>query len=213
MTTLNAQLREANKKISDIRSSGLIPAVFYGFKKETTPITVNKIDFIKVFREVGETSTLKISTPDGSFDVLVHEVQHDPITNEPMHVDFLAVDMNKEVEVDVPFEFVNESPAVKAGGVLVKVMHEVKVSGLPSKIPHNLEVDLSLLINNDSNVCLKDIKLPEGVKIIEDSETVVASVVVAKDEPLESATAPDLSTIEVEARGKKEEESGVEGGN
>lgn len=213
MTILNAQLREANKKNIDIRNSGLIPAIFYGFKKETTPITIKKNDFIKVFREVGETSTLKITTPEGSFDALVHEVQHDPITNEPMHVDFLAVDMNKEIEVDVPFEFVNESPAVKAGGVLVKVMHEVKVSGLPSNIPHNLEVDISKLVSNDSNVTLKDIVLPTGVKLMEDPETVVASIVVAKDEPLESATAPDLSTIEVEARGKKEEESGAEGGN
>ena len=213
MTTLQAQMRDASKKVKDVRDGGEIPAVFYGFKKETTPVTVKKNDFIKVFKEAGETSTVTLNTPNGDFDVLIHDVQHDPRTNDPIHIDFLAVDMTKEIEVDVPFEFVGESSAVKAGGVLVKVMHEVKVSALPSKIPHSISVDISKLDNNDAVVALKDLNVPAGVKIIEDAETVVASIVVAKDEPLESAPV-DLSTIEVEAKGKKDEEGAeAEGGN
>ncbi len=209
MTTLNAKSRDINIKNADLRSGGMIPAVFYGFKKENTQITVNKIDFIKVFKEVGETNTLTLKTESNEFDVLIHEVQHDPITNEPIHIDFLAVDMNKEVEVDVPFEFIGESPAVKAGGILVKVMHEVKVSALPSKVPHSISVDISSLVNNDSVVLLKDVTIPSGVKVVDDTESVVASIALAKEESLETTTAPDLSTIEVEAKGKKEE-SGAE---
>lgn len=209
MTTLNAKSRDINIKNADLRSEGMIPAVFYGFKKENTQITVNKIDFIKVFKEVGETNTLTLKTESNEFDVLIHEVQHDPITNEPIHIDFLAVDMNKEVEVDVPFEFIGESPAVKAGGILVKVMHEVKVSALPSKVPHSISVDISSLVNNDSVVLLKDVTIPSGVKVVDDTESVVASIALAKEESLETTTAPDLSTIEVEAKGKKEE-SGAE---
>lgn len=208
MTILNASLRDKNIKNYEVRNSGLIPAIFYGFNKENTPISVNKIDFIKVFREVGETNTLTLKTENNSFDVLVHEVQHDPITNEPIHIDFLAVDMNKEVEVDVPLEFENDSPAVKAGGILVKVMHEVKVSALPSKVPHAISVDISSLVDNESVILLKDIKLPEGVKVVDDLESVVASISVAKEESLENTPAPDLSSIEVEAKGKKEEEGG-----
>ncbi|MCC7469605.1 MAG: 50S ribosomal protein L25, partial [Bacteroidetes bacterium] len=158
-------------------------------------------------------STVTLNTPNGDFDVLIHDVQHDPRTSDPIHIDFLAVDMTKEIEVDVPFEFVGESSAVKAGGILVKVMHEVKVSALPSKIPHSISVDISKLDNNDAVVALKDLDVPAGVKIIEDAETVVASIAVAKDEPLESAPV-DLSTIEVEAKGKKDEEGAeAEGGN
>ena len=206
MTTLNADVRNDAQKNADIRQAGNVPAVFYGFKRETTPISVKKIDFSKVFKEVGETNTLTLVTPTGSFDALIHEVQHDPVTNEPIHVDFLAVDMTKEVEVDVPLEFIGESAAVKGGGVLVKSLHEVKIKALPKNTPHNIEVDLGALATMDSVIALKDVALPTGVTLVDDAETVVASVTVAKDEPVEAAPI-DLSSIEVEAKGKKEEEA------
>ncbi len=211
MTTLNAKLRDNAIKNDVLRSGGEIPAVFYGFKKDVTSLAVNKVDFTKVFKEVGETNTLKLETPSGSFDALIHEVQYDPMTNQPIHIDFLSVDMTKEVEVEVPFEFEGESAAVKAGGILVKVMHEVKISALPSKIPHAIVVDISKLETTDSVITLKDLKFPEGVNVIEDMESAVASIAVAKDEPIEVAPV-DLSTIEVEAKGKKdvEGEAGAE---
>ena len=189
-----------------VRSAGNIPAVFYGFKKESTTLAVKKTDFTKAFREVGETNTLTLETPSGTFDALIHEVQHDPVTNEPIHVDFLSVDMTKEIEVDVPFEFVGESPAVKGGAILVKVMHEAKVAALPKNVPHNIEVDISSLETSESAISLKDLKLPNGVRFLDDAETVVASIVLAKEETEEASVAPDLSTIEVEAKGKKEVE-------
>jgi large subunit ribosomal protein L25 len=104
---------------------------------------------------------------------------------------------------------VGEAPAVKAGGILVKVMHEVKIAALPSKIPHNITVDISSLETNESVIALKDLKVPEGARLLEDVESVVASIAIAKDEPVESAPV-DLSTIEVEAKGKKEEEGASE---
>lgn len=206
MTTLNALVRDTQIKNKDIRAAGQLPAVFYGFKKDATNLTIKKVDFTKVFREVGETNTLTLETPSGSFDALIHEVQHDPISNEPIHVDFLSVDMTKEIEVDVPFEFIGESAAVKGGAILVKVMHEVKVSALPKNVPHGFTVDITTLENNDSVIHLKDIKLPVGVALMEDPEAVVASIAVAKDEPVEAAPV-DLSSIEVEAKGKKDEEA------
>lgn len=206
MTTLHADVRNPASKNADLRNSGQVPAVFYGFKRETTPIVVKKIDFTKIFKEVGETNTLTLETPSGSFDALVHDIQHDPVTNEPIHIDFLAVDMTKEIEVDVPLEFVGESAAAKGGGVLVKSLHEVKVSALPKNVPHGISVDLSALATMDSVITLKDIALPAGVTLVDDAETVVASMTVAKDEPIESAPI-DLSSIEVEAKGKKDEEA------
>lgn len=210
MTKIKADLRDLKTKAREVREMGNVPGVFYGFKKETTPVSVGKMDFVKAFREVGETNTLTLETPSGSFDVLIHDVQHDPITNEPNHVDFLAVDMNKEVEVAVPLEFTGESEAVRGGGVLVKVLHEVEVSGLPKNIPHAITVDISKLVDNDSVITLADLVLPEGVKVMSEPDAVVASIAVAKDEPVESAEAPDFSKIEVEAKGKKEEEGEAE---
>ncbi len=206
MTTLNAQVREKDQKNDVLRKTGIIPVVFYGFKKDSTPLVVKKIDFSKVFKEVGETNTLTLKTPGGEFDALIHEVQFDPVTNEPIHADFLAVDMTKEIEVDVPLEFIGESAAVKGGAVLIKVMHEVKVSALPNKIPHAITVDLASIETTDSVISVKDLSIPVGVRVLDDAEGVVASAAVAKDEPVETVAAPDLSTIEVEVKGKKEEE-------
>ena len=212
MTTLNAKLRDNAVKNEVLRTQGQIPAVFYGFKREVISLVVNKVDFAKAFKEVGGTNTLTLETSGGKFDALIHEVQYDPVKNQPIHIDFLSVDMNKEIEVQVPFEFIGESAAVKAGGILVKVMHEVNIISLPSKVPNMLEVDISVLSENDSVITLKDIKFPEGVKITDEEDAVVAAISVGKEETEEVTEAPDLSSIEVEAKGKKELEGEAEEG-
>ena len=210
MTTLNAQLRETTSKNKEIREQGSVPAVFYGYKKDSTSLSVKKNDFIKTYNEAGTSSTIKLQTPNGEFDALIHEVQRDPVTSDPVHIDFLAVDMTKEVEVAVPLEFVNESQAVKGGAVLVKALHEVEISALPAAIPQHLEVDLSKLATMDDTITLGDLALPEGVSIVNELDKTVASVTEAKEEPEEDVEAPSIDDIEVEAKGKKEEEAPAE---
>lgn len=209
MTTLNAEIRENKGKgeRAELRDSGKIPAVFYGFQKESTPLSVDKKAFSKAFKEAGETSTITLTTPNGEFNAMVHDVQYDSMTGEAIHIDFLSVDMTKEVEVDVPLEFIGQSEAVKGGGVLVKVMHEVEVSALPSNIPQHLDVDLSKLVTMDDIITLADVNLPEGVKFTEENlDMVVASVTAQQEESEEDSAGPDLDSIEVEKKGKAEEE-------
>jgi len=207
MTTLNVDTRDLSNKIKlkEMRTTGKIPAVFYGFKKDSTPLIIDKKDFIKIFKEAGETSTITLKTQNGDFNAMIHEIQHHPITGEISHVDFLSVDMTKTIEVGVPLEFIGMSPAVKAGGTLVKVLHEIEVLALPNNIPQHLEVDISKLINNNDVVTLEDIKLPTGASFTNDDMTmVVASISVQEDEP-ETPTEINLDSIEVEKKGKKEE--------
>jgi len=211
MFAIKAKTRDASVKVDALRKSGEIPAVFYGAGKETTSISVGTVEFKKVWREAGESSAVKITTPDGVIDALIHEVQVDPITEEPIHVDFLAIDMKKKIRVNVPLEFVGVSNAVKSGiGNLVKVLHEIEIEALPADLPHNLVVDISKLETLDNNVFVSDIKLPSGVVVITNTGDVVASVVAQVEEKEEVVVAPDLSAIEVEKKGKKEEE-GVPG--
>ena len=194
-----------------LRKSGEIPAVFYGMGKPTTSISVGIVPFKKVWYTAGESSAVKISLLDGDIDVLIHEVQTDPVTDEPIHVDFLAIDMKKKIQVKVPLEFVGIAGAVKSGiGNLVKVLHEIEVEALPSDLPHNLEVDISSLAGLDNNIVVADIKLPAGVVAITDGTEVVASVIAQVEEKEEVAVPVDLSAIEVEKKGKKDEE-GAEG--
>ncbi len=134
-------------------------------------------------------------------------MQVDPVTDEPIHVDFLAIDMKKKIKVKVPLTFEGISNAVKTGlGNLVKVLHEIEIEALPADLPHSLFVDISKLETLDNNITVSDIKLPAGVVAITSGTEVVASIVAQVEEKEEVAVAPDLSAIEVEKKGKKEEE-------
>lgn len=212
MFTIKAKKRDEGVKVDALRKSGEIPAVFYGAGKETTPVSVGTIEFKKIWREAGESSTVKVEMADKSgVDVLIHEVQVDPVTDEPIHVDFLVVDMKKKLRVKVPLEFVGISNAVKSGlGNLVKVLHEVEVEALPADLPHDLSVDISKLETLKDQVFVSDIKLPTGVVFVTNTTEVVASIVEQVEEKEEVVAPVDLSAIEVEKKGKKEEE-GAEG--
>jgi len=208
---LNAIKRSKTEKLADIRSNGMVPAVVYGARVENTSISVPSIAFVKLLKEVGETGTvvLEIADSEGSktskVNVLIHDIQMDPVKGFPIHVDFLAIDMNKPIEVTVPLEFINIAGAEKDGlGTLMKVIHEVEIKALPKDIPHSLSVDLSILKTLEDQIHVKNISLPSGVEMLTDEDEVVALVSEIKEEIEE--TPVDISSIEVEKKGKKEEE-------
>ena len=209
MLTLKAKKRDVKESLEILRKEGVLPAVFYGAGIASTSISISKVEFKKIWNKAGESSTVKILMPDTKSDVstLIHEVQVDPVTDEPIHVDFLVIDINKKIKVDIPLEFIGISEAVKSGlGILVKVLHEVEVEALPADLPHNLTIDISKLENLESQILVSDIVLPKGVTMITKSEEVVASITEQKEEKEEVVVPVDLSAIEVEKKGKKEEE-------
>lgn len=213
MFAIKAKKREAGGNMDTLRKAGEIPAVFYGMGKESTSISVPTSSFKKVWREAGESSAVKVETEEGNIDVLIHEVQVDPVTDEPIHVDFLAIDMKKKIQVKVGLVFEGVSNAVKSGiGNLVKVLHEIEIEALPADLPHDLVVDVSKLETLKDQVFVSDIKVPHGVTVITPITEVVASIVEQVEEKEEVAAPVDLSAIEVEKKGKKEEEidTGVE---
>lgn len=208
MLSLNAKTRDIKGNLDKLRKAGELPAIFYGMGNVSTPILILTNEFKKIWRKAGESSAVKITTQDGSFDVLIHDVQLDPITEEPIHVDFLVIDINKAIQVKVPLDFIGVSDAVKSGvGTLVKVLHELEVEALPKDLPHVLSIDVSGLKDLDSQILVSDIVLPKGVKMITKGEEVVASIATQKEEK-EETTPIDLSSIEVEKKGKKEETDG-----
>src|SRR3989338_7826492 len=128
MFVIVAKKRELSGRLDTIRKKGELPAVFYGAGKKSTPISISNIEFKKVWRAAGESSAVIVKTQEGDVDVLIHEVQVDPVKDEPIHVDFLAIDVTKKITVKVPLEFIGISLAVKEGiGNLVKVLNEIEV--------------------------------------------------------------------------------------
>lgn len=212
MLTLKADIRDAKSNTQALRKAGHLPAVFYGKKEASTPISLKHADFVKVWKEAGESTVVTLDTPAGEKESLIHEVELDPVTGNPTHADFYVFEKGKKVEVSLPIEFVGVSAAVKdLGGTLMKVMHELKIEAEPKNLPHNIEVDISSLSAFGDQILASDLKLPNGVELKEKPEEVVATVAAPREEKEEEVAAPDLSTIEVsEERGKKEEE-GAEG--
>lgn len=202
------QVKTAPRASKETKKEGFIPAVYYGGHAKSTPIFVNTIEFTKVLSTEGSSSSVTLVTEHGNEIAMIQDVQYHPVKSNIIHADFYILEKGQKVHVKTPIEFTGESAAVKAGGVLVKVMHELSVDGDPSKLPHEFIVDISALVDAKSVIKVGDIKLPAGVELYHVSENdIVASIAGAQEEPAE-VTPVDLSAIEVEKKGKKEEAEG-----
>lgn len=201
--------RDGTIKPNTLRNKGLLPAVVYGRSEESTPITVERKAFEKLFHSAGESTVITLSGVGEDKDALIHEVVVDPVTGAAVHADFYAIEKGQTVTVAIPFEFDGESPAVKEkGGILVKVMHELEITCQPKDLPHAFHIDISKLENIDDKITVADIKIPANAEITAGLEEVIAMITEAKEEPVEEVATPDISAIEIsEERGKKEDEA------
>ena len=211
MPILKAEKREiTGKKVRSIRKQGKIPAVVYGAGEKGTLLEVSEKDFEKVFKQAGESTLVELEIGQDKKNVLIHDVDFDPIKDKPRHVDFLQVRMDKPIRAKVHVVFEGESPAVKnLGGVLVKIIHELEVEALPKDLPHELKIDISNLQNLEDKFLVSNLKLPSGVKVIADSNEVLALVETPRTEEEikaeEAAAAPSLESIEVLTKKKPAE--------
>lgn len=205
-TELKAVKRSVTGKgVQALRKKGILPAVVYGGKEESLPIEIAAKDFGRVLKEAGESTVVQLDVDGEKKNVLIHDVDFDPITNEPRHVDFYAVRKGQKVEVEVPLVFVGEAPAVKElGANLIKVLHELNIEAEATHIPHEIQVDVSGLAAIDQQIDAKDLPLPPGVTLLTKPDDVVATIAAAVEEPVEPVAAPDMGAIEIsEERGKK----------
>lgn len=204
---LKVKKRDKANSLKTLRTKGFLPAVFYGRKEKSTPIFVSAHDFKEIWKKAGESAIVSLHGAGKDIDAVIHDVQVHPVTDEPRHADFYVIEKDRKIKVSIPLEFTGESPAEKLGHILVKVLHEIEVEALPGNLPQSVRVDISPLVELDSQILVKDIKMPEGVKATLDKEEVVISVSEAReDEPEPELEEVDMDAIEVEAKGKEEEE-------
>lgn len=208
MHTLEVEKREAGHALSTMRKAGRVPGVVYGAKQASTSLSVDLKSFEKVLREAGENSVVTLEGLGASVPTLIHEVDLDPLTSRPRHIDFYAIVRGEKVEIAIPIEFVGESAAVRGGDNLVKVMHEIEVKADPMNLPHSFEVDIAKLEKVGDQIHVSDIKVPAGVELLVDAHEVVALIQEVQEEKAEEAPAADLGAIEVEKKGKEEEAEG-----
>ena len=166
-TLISADLRNRVGKGSAraARRAGKIPAIIYGDKKQPISIEIEARVMRKIINEPGIFSRLlDINVDNGKHTVLMRDIHFHPVTDDPMHFDFLRVSQSSTVSVSVGVEFINEAicPALKIGGVLNIVRYEVELNCLPTSIPEKIVVDLSEAKIGDS-IHISAVELPEGV--------------------------------------------------
>lgn len=207
MITLTIEKRDTQANLDGLRKGGKLPGVFYGPKEEATPILLDTKAFLKVWHEAGESSVIGLEGIGETKDVLIHDVDVHPVTQVPRHVDFYVIEKGKKVTVNVPLVFAGVSPAVKnLGANLIKVLHEIEIEAMPKDLPHEIVIDISNLAEIGSHISVGDIQLPSGVVALADKEDMIVSVAAVEEEKEQDTTPIDMSAIEVEKKGKKEEE-------
>jgi len=212
---LNAQNREATgNKLKTLREKGFIPAIVYGAGQKNISIQVDYQEFKKVFEEAGESTIIKLKIGNEAKNVLIHDIAKDPVNDKFIHIDFYQVRMDKAITAEVTLVFEGEAPAVKElEGTLIKSITEVGVEALPKDLPRELKVDISGLETFDDHIKIKDLKLPEGVKVLADSEETIASVAAprTKEELEELEEKPEEEVPEEAVEGEPSVDEAIEG--
>ena len=198
--TLQAEPRTLlGRKVKQLRRAGLIPANIYGNKIKSQSIKITLSEFNKVFEEAGETSLVDL-TVDGdkkTKPVLITNIQHDPITDKPIHADFHQVDLTQKVTANIPLEITGESPAVKEGGVLLTPLTEIEVEALPTDLPDNIQIDISKLLKTGDSISVSDLKVSPKVELKADPKT---PVVLIQEQKAEEEPEPTPAEAEVEGK-------------
>lgn len=201
---------EQGRQAKKVRTAGFIPAVIYGPGLEPKAVQIGTSDFVRVYRAAGGSSIIDVSMEGGApVKVMIQEVQLNPLTMKAQHVDLRQIRMDQELTVEVPLVFVGESSAVKElAGTFMAGRDHLTVTCLPAKLPAQLEVDLSGLKTFDDVIMVSTIALPEGVRVAEDGDVVVASVMAPlTEEQLKKmeaeATVGDVTAVKTEAEEKK----------
>ena len=165
------------KKIKKLRKQGVLPANIYGKDIKSAAVQLPYKEFNTVFKETGETGLVDLELDGAVRPVLIHNVQYDHFTRDPLHADFFQVNLKEKVKTMVPVVVVGEPKAVADKiGLLLQPVSEVEVEALPEDLPEKIEVDVEHLATIDEQIMIEDLKLPTGVTVLTDSSQVVAKI-------------------------------------
>ena len=195
--------------LKTVKKDGRVIAEVYGHGQKNQHLLISQSDFDKAYKQAGESSLISLKVDSAEvINVLINEVQRDPLTSKINHVDFLQVNMKEELHASIPLIFVGESKAVKElGGTLVKSLEEVEVVCLPADLVHEIEVDISSLNTFDDAIRVADLRFSDKIKVETNPETTVATVLPQKVETVETAAPEAVMPEPVVAGAKAESES------
>ncbi len=196
------------RKLGRLRRDGILPGNIYGNNVDSQAVQLPLKVFMKAFEEAGETGLIDLMVDGEKRPVLVHDVQMDPVSDIPLHVDFHQVNLKEEVTANVPVVLEGESPAEKQGiGTVVQIVNEIEVSALPDQLPQEFLIDVSTLTEVDQQITLADLTYDkEHVKVdVENPEDFVIAKVdalVDVEAEMEAQAASDATAGETPVTGE-----------
>jgi len=186
------------KKLKKSRKEGKIPGNIFGQGFTSQSVFVDLKEFSKIFKVVKETGVVYLQLEKVEIPVLIQPLQTHPIHDNLLHIDFRKVDLAKKIETAVPVKTVGTSEAVtQKGGVLLTQANELKVEARPEDIPHEIDIDISVLKEINQEIKVSDLPVNTTYKIIDPAEKVIVSVVAHKEEaivPETTSVAPEIIT-------------------
>lgn len=195
-----------------LRASGRVPAVVYGKGEDTVSVSLDAHEALQLFQAISVDNTIVNLEVAGEepMETLVREIQVHPFRTELIHVDFYRIQRGVALEVDVPVHFHGTPIGVKEkGGILDVILHQIRVSCMPSKIPESIDIDIEGLDLGES-LHISDLPVEEGVEILSDPIRTICTVGLPKAEP-EPEEDEEAALLEGEEEAEDGAEDGAEG--
>ncbi|MCH7997792.1 MAG: 50S ribosomal protein L25, partial [Chloroflexi bacterium] len=183
-----------------LRRRGLTPANLYGTKIDSIALQIQTSHLQQALVQGGRNALLsiKVAGEKDSRAAIIRALQVHPVTDELVHVDFLQVDVTRTISAEIPVVLVGESPLPKGQTLITQAISSVQVEGLPMDIPRSVEVDISILIEIDQSIWVRDLQLPPNIEVLTDPDQLVVKAALAR-------------VVEEEVEEVEEAEEGVEG--
>jgi len=211
--SLTARDPEGSRNARRLRRSGLVPGVIYGGGDEPTHFAVDARILRNTLAHSGAILEVSLDGAKGT-PVLVKDVQRHPVRGEAVHVDFLRVRMDQAIQTTVTVELTgaDEAPGVVEGGVLSQETREITIEALPGDIPDSIKHDVSALEMN-ATLTLEAITAPAGVTVIDDPETLIATITPPTAEPVEEEIETETELVGEGGEAAEGEEGAAEEGS
>ena len=207
---LQARSPEGSRSARRMRREGLVPGVIYGGGEDPQPFTVDARILRNTLAHAAQ--VIEVAMEDASTNVLIKDVQRHPVRGEAIHVDLLRVRMDQTIHATVPIEFLGaeDGPGVAEGGIFNQELRELNIEALPGDIPDSISYDVSGLEMN-ATVTLEVLVAPQGVTLLDDPETVIATITPPTLEPVEEEIETETEVVGEEGAEGAEAEAQAEG--
>jgi len=206
--TLAAQPRDTNMTNKALRRAQIVPGVVYGRHLEAKSVQCGYLALARVVRQAGTSRPISLSLAgeQAQRNVLIREVQRDPIADRILHIDFYAIVAGQKLRLEVPLVQRGKSPAEEIGGIVSQLLDTIEVECLPEDMPASIDVDLSRLLVLHARLAVRDLAIPQNVTVLTPADAEVVHIATQRiKEEVEEAAPAEVEEAEAAAPGEAEE--------